>query len=166
MQSYTHFSNRLSKLCKGVPASSEIQIPSFGPLLPPASMTLLFPLTNQLRHRPHSLSPRLQSALDRPLPQVSLDFLAHAGTLDSQTHQFLLLLFHQGKLGAPGQELFDAVLASHLAQVGLSSESITRTTPATGDGVAPGEEGIVIGVSEWTSGEESFVGFGCVGGPR
>jgi len=117
-------------------------------------MTFSLPLVDELGHPPHSLSPNLQAGLHSTLPVLALDPLALTRALDSQSALHLLLLAHPAQLAAPRQQLLDAVLPRHLAEVGLPPQAVARAAPSSRHGILPREEGTKVGIGERMAREE------------
>ena len=114
------------------------QPPSFGPLLPAATMAPLLPLPDHLGHALHRLPPLLQTALERALPELTLDPLADARALDPQAVLDALLLLDLGVLGRVRHERQDVVFFGQLEELGLSAQGVVRRVPVAGAGVLEG----------------------------
>lgn len=115
------------------------------PLLPSTTVSLLFPFLNQSRHIQHSLSSHLQSSLQCPLPQLALDLLSLARSLDHQALLYPPPLLLTGLLDSPWQKIDYTVLARELDQVGLFAQAIDGRVPASGCEVFGGEKRVGVG---------------------
>ena len=122
---------------------------SFGPLLPATTVAPLLPLSDHLRHALHSLLPLLQTALERALPELTLDLLANAGTLDSQAVVDALLLLDLGVLGRVRHQRQHVVGDGQLEELCLSAQGVVWCMPVAGRGVLEGEEGVAVARVCW-----------------
>lgn len=105
-------------------------------------MTPLLPLPDHLGHSLHSPPPLIQAALERPLPQFTLDLLAHTRALDAQSVFGPLALDFGGGLRRPGEQREDVVGLGQFYQGGLAAEGVGWRLPAVCEGVFKGEERI------------------------
>jgi hypothetical protein len=107
---------------------------------PSTSPTHLLPLLDKRRHVQHSLSSHLQTALHSSLPQLSLDLLTLARTLDLQTPFNAPCLLLAGLFDGPGQQIDNSVLLSKLDKIGLLAQTVHGAVPAPCCEVFRGQE--------------------------
>lgn len=122
---------------------------SFGPLLPATTVAPLLPLPDHLRHALHGLLPLFQTALERALPELTLDLLADASALDSQAVVDALLLLDLGVLGRVRHQGKDIVGDGQLEELCLSAQGVVGCVPVARAGVLEGEEGVAVAGVCW-----------------
>lgn len=126
------------------PCQTMSSIHSFGPLLPTATVTSLLPLPDHLRHALHGLPPLLETALERALPELTLDLLADTRALDSETVLDALLLLDLGVLGGARHQWQDIVLGGEFEEFCLSAQGVVWGVPVAGAWVLEGQERVAV----------------------
>lgn len=122
---------------------------SLGPLLPATAVTPLLPLPDHLRHALHSLLPLLETALERTLPELTLDLLADTSALDSQAVVDMLLLLDLGVLRRVRHQRQHVVGDGQFEELCLSAQGVVWGVPVAGTGVLEGQEGVAVARVCW-----------------
>lgn len=126
-------------------------------------MASLLPLPDHLGHTLHSLPPVFQTALERTLPELTLDLLPDTSTLDPETVLNALLLLDFGVLGRAWHQWENIVGDGELEELGLAAERVVRRVPVSSARVFEGEEWIAVArVAFFGSRFRSGGGCGCV----
>jgi hypothetical protein len=105
---------------------------SFGPLLPATTVTPLLPLSDHLGHALHSLLPLLETALERALPELTLDPLANTRALHPQAIVNALLLLDLGVLRGVWHERQDIMGDREFEEFCLSAQGVVWCVPVSG----------------------------------
>lgn len=107
-------------------------------------MSSLLPLPDHLGHALHRLPPLFQTALERTLPELTLDPLADTRSLDPQSVLNALLLLDLRVLGRVRHQRQDIVFLSELEELGLSAKGVVRRVPVSSAGVLESEERVAV----------------------
>ena len=107
-------------------------------------MSSLLPLPDHLGHALHRLRPLRQTALERALPELTLDPLANTRSLDSQSVLDALLLLDLRVLGRVRHQRQDVKFFGQLEELGLSAQGVVRRVPVSGAGVLESQERVAV----------------------